>query len=66
MKQLTKKTQLLVDEFDEAAKYWGWAQDAGYGSSVNNAEQQYDEAKAKLIRRLSRLENPRKVTRKEP
>lgn len=51
---LTPTARRLLDEFDEAAKIWGWQQDQGYGLDVDIAERAYNEAKAALERYLAR------------
>lgn len=50
-----KRTVALLDEFDAAARDWGWQQDQGTGKSVDNAEARYHGARTELIAHLNRM-----------
>lgn len=55
-KQLTKKGDKLLSDFDVAARTWGWESDQGVGKAVDNAERNYKETRQKLERYLLLLE----------
>lgn len=57
LKASEKRTFKLLEEFDEAARWWGWEQDQGTGKSVERSEEQYNAAKEALIQHLNRLHN---------
>ena len=46
---LSKRSQKLIKEFDEAAQNWGW-------QVVPRAHEEYIDAKARLERHIKRLE----------
>lgn len=54
---LNPKTKKLLNAFDEAAKQWGWEADQGFGSSVNEAKAEYEDAKQALSDHVLKLEN---------
>ena len=64
MAKLLKASQEALDEFDEAAKWWGWEQDAGSGISVSHAETSYKASRAVLEARLRYLEAEARRLRK--
>lgn len=41
-----------IEEFDEAAREWGWQSDQGVGPDVDKAEARYTAAKAHLCKLL--------------
>lgn len=49
-------SEKLFEEFDQIAKQWGWIRDQGYGSEVKRTEEEYNEAKAALIKHIEFLE----------
>lgn len=51
---MTRTLRRLLREFDEAARQWGLMQEWGNGSAYTNAEKDYNEAKARLIKHLER------------
>lgn len=57
--KLSRASKRALDEFDEAAKNWGYAQDQGYGPRLANSEARYVEARIRLFRRLLKLEDER-------
>lgn len=52
----SKKSAALVEDFDNAARTWGWEQDQGWGARVGVAQDAYTKAKNALVRRIERLE----------
>lgn len=56
MRKLRKASQEALDRFDMAAQSWGWEQDQGYGSSVDDSEGFYNESRKILEKRLLYLE----------
>ena len=52
-----RRSEQLVEEFSEAAQYWGWQRDMGYGPSVEEAEADYLNAKPQLLDHINRLHN---------
>ena len=58
-----KKTFLLVELFDEAARDWGWTQDRGVGKSVDASEAEYNSSKQALIEHINRLHKQLKDTK---
>lgn len=54
---MRKRSQQAFDEFDQAAKDWGWAQYVGIGSYVKQSERHYRETKEALLKRIRHLEN---------
>ena len=50
-----KKTFQLLEDFDAAARDWGWTQDQGTGSYVHTSEQEYNGSKKLLIDHINRL-----------
>lgn len=57
MKQkLSKLTEKLFKEFDEAAQAWGWQSDQGSRTSAENANTNYTDALVAMIKRLECLE----------
>lgn len=59
--KLSKKSQELLDDFDNAAMHHGWECDQGIGRSVDEAKESYDAAKKALERHIARLERKLKV-----
>lgn len=55
-----KTTFKLLDDFDKAARDWGWTQDQGTGKAVDNSEAEYTRAKEALIRRINQLHRIRR------
>lgn len=53
---LSKRAARIVDEFDRAARHWGWTQDQGSGASVPRAEAEYKAARSSMERLILRLE----------
>jgi hypothetical protein len=50
-----KQTFRLLEEFDGAARQWGWTADQGHGSSVDGDRRTYEAAKAEIVKRLHQL-----------
>lgn len=49
-------TEKLINDFGEAAKTWGWESDQGWGEAVNQAKEEYEACKKRLVRRVRYLE----------
>lgn len=47
--------QKTIDDFDKAARDWGWTSDQGYGPSVDKSESAYKSAKKKLQRDIDQI-----------
>lgn len=54
--KVSKSSTRLVEEFDAAAQSHGWARDQATGKEVDNAAAEWQESKARLLRRISLLE----------
>jgi hypothetical protein len=54
--QLSKRGQKLVEDFDDAARQWGWTSDQGTGDSVYHTQLAYDAAKLDLVDYVLELE----------
>ena len=50
MTQRRKTLKAAIERFDAAAQAWGWQSDQGTGSRVDEAEAEYEAAKADLER----------------
>jgi hypothetical protein len=46
----------LIEDFDQAAKSWGWMEDMGTGSGVDEAEKLYKTSKEALVKAISLLD----------
>lgn len=53
--QLTKKQKEILEDLITYSKAWGWQQDQGVGSEVDNAEKNFNEAKADMEKLLLSL-----------
>jgi len=61
MPKLHKASRRVLDEFDKAARVWGWEYTNGGVTRVGKAQKRYDFAKAALERRLAHLERKPKT-----
>lgn len=50
------KLQKAFDQFDEAAKNWGYVENEGWGKQIENSRQRYNDAKNDLITMLEKLD----------
>lgn len=62
--KLSKASRDRIEEFDEAAKSWGYTSDQGSGRSVPNSEAEYNRTKKALEKRCLHLE--KKASRSQP
>lgn len=54
--KLSKTTEKLLEDFDQAAKNWGWTQDQCWGEMVSDDKKAYDDSFEALKKRLLYLE----------
>lgn len=54
--KVSKRSQRVIDAFDEAARSWGWQSDQGFGAAVRHSQAAYEETKLTLEQRIARLE----------
>lgn len=59
-----KKAELYINSLCEAAMSHGWLQNEGNGSSVDNAEKEYNETKKVITNYILNLETKIKQLRK--
>jgi hypothetical protein len=55
-RQLSKKAEKLIREFDKAAQHWGWQEDQGWGNAVTSAEVEHRKAFDRLREYILKLE----------
>lgn len=55
MKKLPKRTQDLIDSFDDAAQDWGWQSDQGTEPTVSQSRERHEKIKTKLEQHVARL-----------
>lgn len=53
---MTPEATRLVEEFDFAARSYGWESDQGYGAEVRRAKNDYEHAKDSLVAYIEMLE----------
>jgi len=56
---LSLASDRIVQEFDAAAKDWGWTNDQGTTKQVNESGPKYDAALKALVKRIQSLETQR-------